>query len=341
MEKYHSKRIVKWIAGIVAMLVFLGALAGILEYGRIAEEEKKAQLAEMDAQAKPYVIEMESLRLKIEMIQREITELERTGTKMSMMVFNQCASNLYDEVYLYAQNTQSSSVFVVSGAEMIGKQGCISLAQYDELLSKEWVCAVGAPGKDQSLQEYLLALRGQFEALDRPFPTAYYFEKGMFTEENLNMLKEEGFQTFFYDISEPYIEQVDQTMTTLEDPVYISYMYASANLKIWSEYSQRMEAGDSCAIATRYAMRSGEFMSGGRADPQYDTVSTNLLDMYETLRHQYDYYRTLRAYREELYASYVDVVLQKQELLLQIEGIKEKREELNGIISDIYAGKKQ
>ncbi len=336
MEK---NKLIKLIAGIVAVIVFIGALVGIIAYGRIADDKKQEALDKMDAQAKPYVDELEALRLKIEMLEREITGLDQVGSKMSFMVYNQCASNLYDEVYLYAQRTNSGGVFVISGDSMIGKEDCISLAQYDELLSNQWTCAIGMPANAKSLKDYVSALRVQFEVLDRTFPTTYYFEKGTFTKENLDVLKAEGFQTFIYDIDESYIKKIDQKMTAVDDAVYVPYMYASAARKIWNNYSAHIESGKSCAIATRYVMRSGEFMEGGRAQAEYDTISTSLLDMYETIVEQFECYRTLEAYRQERYESFTQAELKKQELRSEIEAIQKRREALHEIVTDIYAGK--
>ena len=316
--------------------VLLLTFAGFLVYARTIEKYKKQILEEKSAQASEYVKESERITQEIEGLKVQIKRIERTGTQMSMSVFAQCTDNLYKDIFGISKNYKSAGTFVVTNDETVGAEGCITLAQYDEMLAAGWTPAVRAPLVKMDHREYLRAIKVHFEGLDREMPRAYYFPEGTFTKENLAMAIEEGFDTFFYRMEEPYAREINTEMKEAGDPVYIPYVFMSVNQKVFEKFDSIMSGGGCCALATRYAVSINGFNPGTENDPEYDSFIESVKDVYDTITAEYGYDRTVVEYRDETYAANVECVLQKNRLQEKIAELMRRRDELNAKIAEIY-----
>ncbi len=325
------------IIAILLTLAVLGSTAGILTH---AQAELRAQIGvvdEKERQAAPHIKRLEELAGQIRKLNGEVETLERVGTRMSLTVFTQCSANLYERCYPIAKMHGEAGIFVISGEQMIEREGCITLAQYDELISCGWEAAISLPQDLQAAEDYLTALREEFVGLERDFPRAVWFEEGTFVQQGVQYAKEQGFNTMLYQLTEPYAAELDTTMQSIEDPIYIPYLFLAQNKKVFPIFREYTDEGGSCALATRYVVYANEFaLNSDRADPEQDSVVGVMGNVYEVVAAEFAYHRKPAEYRAELYDSYVVLAERKNEMYVQIEEIKAERKRLNALITEIF-----
>lgn len=321
---------------IITAVVLLIACVGVSMYSGDINRQKKQSLEEKSALAMEYIKETERITQEIESLKVQIKKMNRIGSQMSVAVFAQCTDNLYKDIFPISKSNKAAGCFVMTGEERVGEKGCITLAQYDELLSAGWTAAICAPKTKGNPEEYVSSIAAHLKKLDRDMPTTYYFPEGTFNKENLEFAKSKGFNTFFYMIDEPYAKEVNKDMATSEDAVYIPYVFMSVTQKVYERFDSIVSAGGCCSIATRYAVSTGGFSQNEDMDPEYDSFINSVKDMYDAVAAEYGCERTVAEYRAEVYAAKVELVKEKAMLQEQITALTLRREELNTLIVEIY-----
>lgn len=326
-------------ASLVALLLTASVLlASLVTVGYAQEQQQKKDVAtaEHNVLARPYIEDNVLLARQITALKARIEKIERVGTRMSVTIFTHCSDNLYQRCYPVAERFDTASVFVIGDQQMVGREGCITLSQYDELILKGWVAALKIPLQRQEAESYLSGIEGEFAALQRPMPDAVYLEEGQFSEETVTFLKEKGFKTFLHPYEKEYFEGFDPQMSTVDDPVYIPYLYLAQGKKVFSEYERITSDGECCALATRMVVYPYEMEKLDAADPMLDSVVGTIGNVFDVLVAEFAYHRTVADYRAETYASFVALAEEKAELNGQIETLKTRREENNGRITEIF-----
>jgi cell division protein FtsL len=328
MKKKTRKSKRQRVALVAALLSAVLTVSVFFVYFQTVDRFKKQDIEEKNAQVQEYTREIERITQEIDAIKVRIKKLDHTGKQMSMAVFAQCTTNLYDDIFPVSKKT--GGVFVVNKEENVGLEGCITLAQYDEMLASGWTAAVSAPKTKITPQEYIDSMREHFESIGREMPRAYYFPVGTFTKEGLEFAVANGFETFLYCVDEPYADKVNTEMTEESDPVFIPYLFMSVSQKVFEKFDSITSGGGCCALATRYAVSRGEAY-----EKEYDSFIANVKDVYDTITEEYKYVRTVKAYREEIYASKVTNVALKAELQSDIRELTVRKDELNRKIVEI------
>lgn len=321
---------------LVALAVLLSTVVGFTVYSYTYMRQKQRMLEEKNAQVEEYNKQSTKISQEIDALKVRIKKIDRVGTRMSMTVFDQCTPNLYEVVLPIARVYESAGSFVVTEKETVGAEGCLTLAQYDELMMEGWTAAVRAPDAETDRKAYINAIRTHFESIGRDLPKAYYFPEGAFTEEELSFALKEGFNTFFYSIEDPYAEELVITVTDKEDPMYIPYMFMAESRAVFEKYATVMEDGGNCALSTGHVVSLSDINNSDVADRDFDSIIEKIKDVYDTLTAEFGYDRTVAEYRAEIYDAKVGLVPQRAQLQSEIDALVLRRDELKEKIAAVY-----
>lgn len=331
-----GRKTVRLAALVLTALLFVLSV-GVICHAGGKQLRRDEMTREYNALASPYIEENTRLLRQINQLKARVETIERVGKRMTVTIFTQCDTNLYERCYPIAKRFDTACVFVISGERMVGREGCITLAQYDELLAEGWTAAIALPLDGEAAQRDLEVLKRAFEDLDRPFPDAVYLTAEQFTEENNEYLKAKGFKTFLHEYQDEYYEGFEPWMEHSDDPVYIPYLYLAQNKKVFPEYERITSEGGCCALATRKAVYPNEFEDTGFADSMLDLGISVLGNVFEVTVAEFGYQRSVEEYRAETYASFVELAKEKEQLKGQIADLQTERRRLSGKIVEIFS----
>lgn len=333
MEK--GRKAARLAALLLTAAVFLTAL-GTISHARSRQLQRGGVTGQCNDLALPYIEENTRLRRQITQISARVETIERVGSRMTVNIFVQCGENLYLRCYPIAKRYDAACVFVITEGEMVGKEGCITLAQYDELLAAGWTAALSLPEDQQEAEKYLEELKGAFDRMERPLPDAVYLKSGEFTKERTEYLISKGFRTILHEYQEEYFEGFAFLMEGADDPVYIPYLYLAQNKKVFPDYERITSEGGCCGLATRRVVYNNEFEADGGADPLLDSTVSVMGNVFEVVVAEFDYQRSEAEYRQECYDSFVVLAEEKEKLREQIADLQAERKRLNKEIVKIF-----
>ena len=143
-----------FFSAVVAVLL-VGTVVGISLYRENARADQEARMEEREKLAAQYRQEYEASQARLSRLESELVQYEPMGKSMTMIIVQQCQSNLYEQVYLKALKGQKiSGIFTVTDRETVGAEGCITFSQYEELVKDGWSMAVTAPGNTEDPEGY-------------------------------------------------------------------------------------------------------------------------------------------------------------------------------------------
>ncbi len=324
------------IAGLCVLLSVLlcGTCVYLLMYKRQLDGQKRQRIEELNKQAKELREEYGQISDELVKTQDMYRSLKLQGSRMTMLIFDQCYSNLYDRVYETMKDKSASGVFVVSENCMIGTEGCITVEQCRELIGNGWCPAVRAPGDGVDFSAYLSQLRTKFEELQIEFPNAFYFPDGIFKKEIFDAAVEYGFTTIFYSVNADLSSVSFSAMSDENSLMGAAYMYASRETTIWENYSKRLLDGENCSIATGKAIDGSQLMEPDRQN--LDTTVGNLKDIADTVTAEFKYYRSFAQYRAERLEADIEYTRRKEEIEHQIQDLLSRRERLYEQLLALY-----
>ena len=331
-KKSSKKKRVQIIAIVATVVFVILAVGGLLTYKYFVQERMDKKISALNEETRLIREEYQRISREIDEAEAEFREAMQQNASRTMLIFAQCYDNLYKSVYPAMRRNAMTGVFVVSEECMIGGEKCITADQCNEMLNGGWMMAISAPGKGKDIDEYMSSIRTRLAKNGIEFPEIFYFPVGAFDGATYEKVKSD-FKTVLYCLNDDTGGQVFPTMTDIDSLMVSPYMYTSLTTPIWLKYSQYMQKGNSCSIATGMAVESGNYDSTRKG---LDTSISDLYDIEDTLTREKNYYRPYSAYRVEQLKEDTDLADIKKAYEEKITALTERRDELYNQLSLYY-----
>ena len=198
MEKDNNN--VKKVIGVAVLLLLLVAAAVVfvisinhIMWDYESRSEAIIRINALQHQRAEYYAQIEKLEKE-----RDKTE---TGGAAVFLCFNYADRNLYEVIYPTVTYHEFRAIFTfspgqapVTEEELDSTDRALSVGQYKELLASDWE---GAIKYDPEVD--LSAVKAKFAAVDAPFPEIMVFDKGEYSSELVQGLKDIGINVCICD----------------------------------------------------------------------------------------------------------------------------------------------
>ncbi|MBQ9468731.1 MAG: hypothetical protein IJU52_06985 [Clostridia bacterium] len=323
---------------IVFSVLVLAITASFLTFSRALRDKRVREFVEpLNEKASSLVSDYNSKTTARKVKIEECSYYEQFGKSMTTLLFQQCAENLYNEVFRRSlMKYRAKAVYCVTSEEMIGKDGCITFDQYNTLRELGWTLAVALPeeipdGFDAA--SYFSLVRAELTDLGIPFPKVMAFGRHNYSRELLDAaLALDEIESVYFNAQDQNCPLKANMITSESDILYIPYLYTSKRTPIRDNYEAGMNKGVCMSISTRGA-RNG--MAGEIATN--DTSLGSLSNIVETIKLDNSFYRSYDEYRAERLKSDTEYALIINELKFQIDVLYAQIKLLNREIINIYA----
>ena len=180
------------IALIAAAVVLAGGLVFFFWMEERRSQERQAAYVEMERELRP--LEQDAYQLK-----RELDELkaehkdEAQGMGSVVILFSNLDETIYKEIYPQMKNYGLTGVLTLSEQNFPGQKGCLSMEEFQELISAGWDCSLRWEGSSADPEEWLETMEGKTESAGIPLPETIYFPAETYDDEMDRFLAEQGF----------------------------------------------------------------------------------------------------------------------------------------------------
>ncbi len=183
----RPKQIVVIIAGF--LLVALFAFCGYLTK---KDNEKDAAYRAWQEERRSAEVECRDLERQIKLLEQNYKELT-TAKATTQVLFTDLNKDIYKECYPYMLKKGMAGTLAVNSSQFPGKEGCITVEQYQELVEKGWnVCVQWE--SSPSLESWWRSLQSEMVALNMNPNGVIYFPRGTYQTSLDKRLSRMGFQ---------------------------------------------------------------------------------------------------------------------------------------------------
>ncbi|MBE6673006.1 MAG: hypothetical protein E7599_05750 [Ruminococcaceae bacterium] len=265
-------------------------------------------------------------------LQYELKMLEATVQGAVVLMFDQCAPNVYEKAYAQLKEYKMAGS-VVFRERLPDDEGAITVKQWREMEESGWRAVLGADeallatvneaGYPDRLRAYVQQAQQRFAQKGLRSPVAYSFSKDEYSADTLSVLIEEGFAVFSSSEAE--------TGMCGDNAAVFREFYISSDPKaplLQASVEAIKNTAQVLVIKTRYVEVVEDITKDVRLD-KFRTGMLNSLSVYrgaESLRVE-SIEAALSSYRAEL-ASLEAVQGQRQALLAQIEAVERELERI-------------
>ncbi len=320
-----------FLAAVAVLLV--GTIVGISLYRGRAQAEQEARMEDREKLAAQYRQEYEASQARLSRLEAELVRYEPMGKSMTMIIVQQCQSNLYEQVYLKAlKGLGISGIFTVTDQETVGAEGCVTFSQYEELVKAGWSMAVTVCGTTEDPETYFATVEANLQAEGIPFPEIFVFGVGEYSKSLYEAVLNRGFRTVAYcqqDVEKGLCDLTETLCLSEEDVLTVPYFYTSKGTSYVHEpYMKDVQRMNNRSLSICRAVSSG-------VKDLKDTTLANLKSIGETVLDG-GYYRSYQDYRTEKMEADAVAVSRVAELQEEIQKEKQTSEEWFRLLMDAY-----
>lgn len=136
-------------------------------------------------------VERQKLETEQKAIIKEQTQ-EKLGKGVATFVFTELSPQIYEDAYLEMQKHGYTGVLALSDTQFPGKENCLSLEQFHELIDAGWSVCIQWDAFGE-LDEYLSLMRQEFTSMGEELPDIIYFTPDRYQDKYDEALKQAGF----------------------------------------------------------------------------------------------------------------------------------------------------
>lgn len=178
--------------GFLLFLVICIGLSILLDQHDYSLSKKSVYGDAIDQAARPLRVERRRLEDEQKTLMQEQTQ-QRLGKGVITFVFTELSSKLYEKAFPVMDKNEYVGVLALSDQQFPGKEGCISIKEYQDLLDHGWkTCIYWDAWTD--FDTYMSDMKEQMKELGKDLPKIIYFAPDRYKDEYDKELEEYGFQ---------------------------------------------------------------------------------------------------------------------------------------------------
>lgn len=162
----------------IITVLLVGMIALIYWYFSGQEKQKEEQLSALNAQAQP--LERRKWELQNELASLDADYKTRTASQATeQLILLEVNAEVYTIVYPQMQGYQAAGVLALSQEEFPGREGKITLEQFDEMKEAGWTYCLAWNG-EEDLSDWLKDMRQLLAKEELQMPETVYFAEGTY-----------------------------------------------------------------------------------------------------------------------------------------------------------------
>lgn len=295
----NKRRTLNAVLIILSALILISTVSFLAIHNAARERDLRERIVLKNDAVRLLMEEYNLMSAERKLISDKYDYYSKFGTSMTTLLFQQCARNLYDDVFLkVGRPYKAKAVFTVTDTETVGAEGCITREEYKTLTGAGWTLAVGLPEslpRDFDPAAYFDTVRSNLEREGIPFPKVMVFGRENYSQAIMDVvLKLGGIEAVYFNAKDYHCDLKANTIQTKSDVLYLPYLYTSKRTPIRSGYELSMKNGECVSISTRGIRNE---MRGDIAT--HDITQGMLKDLVMTIKNDNSFYRSYEDYRSE------------------------------------------
>lgn len=201
MESRNSNKLF-----IIATVLLVVLLAGLFKFQKTKEQEKTRYLVD-------YIKSVEAMSEEKTLLEAELADQETelykkyAGLGTVSLIFTDLDDVVYEEIRPEMKAFKMTGVLLLSQEQFPGTEGCISMAQFQQMIAAGWDYCLewdaansesdewSSDGVGNSLELWLSQMQGMLSENNLKMPKAVYFQDGTYQKEYDSVLKKYGITT--------------------------------------------------------------------------------------------------------------------------------------------------
>ena len=180
----------KKIIPIVTIVLAIGLFAFIWRVQR-DEEQKAVQHEKLYEERRPLTVRQEQLEQELETLEKEY-EKSKSPNAVVQVLFTDLNEQVYTQCYPIMKEYEYTGILTLSGAQLPGEEGCMTVEQFQELMDAGWKVAITWQ-KDAPVKQWWPNLQNRLTVLGIESSEAVYFPKDTYSAELDTTIQELGF----------------------------------------------------------------------------------------------------------------------------------------------------
>lgn len=180
------------IALIAAAVVLAGGLVFFFWMEERKNQERQAAYVEMERELRPFEQDVYQLKRELDELKAEHKD-EAQGMGSVVILFSNLDERIYKEIYPQMKNYGLTGVLTLSEKNFPGQKGCLSMEEFQELLSAGWECSLRWEDSSGNPEEWLETMGELAESAGIALPKTVYFPAETYDDKADSFLSEQGF----------------------------------------------------------------------------------------------------------------------------------------------------
>ncbi len=184
----------KWMTGTILFLVAI--LAFLLWFHSAQEKKEIAERSTVEEQ-------ISSLKVTLQQKKNELSQVEKEyaanwkGVATEEFLLRELNEAIYTSLYPLLEEVGGVGILTLRQGEMLGQEGKLTRAQFEELLAAGWSYCLYYEGETE-LSSWISEQETWLQTYELSLPTILYFAEGTYSTDYDSLLEESGFTTVIH-----------------------------------------------------------------------------------------------------------------------------------------------